>query len=86
MCIRDRSKDVLVCDVPNVRLAEERQSVMLTEGEERDRSFDDLADTAVRPAMAFGLEGSDQLFVALVPARGVEEGAQKATGSVGRGL
>lgn len=79
-------EDVLVCDVPDIRLAEERQSVMLTESEERDRSFDDLADPAVRPTMAFGLEGGDQLFVAFVPARGVEEGAQKAAGCVGRGL
>jgi hypothetical protein len=80
-----KAEDVLVCDVADVRLAEERQSVVLTEGEERDRSFDDLADPAVRTAVAFGLEGGDQLLVAFVPAGGVEEGAQETAGGVGRG-
>ncbi|GGL16731.1 hypothetical protein GCM10010094_91950 [Streptomyces flaveus] len=80
-----QAEDVLVCDVADVRLAEERQSVMLTEGEERDRSFDDLADPAVRTAVTFGLEGGDKLLVALVPAGGVEEGAQEAAGGVFRG-
>lgn len=75
-----QAEDVLVGDVADVRLAEERQSVVLAEGEERDGSFDDLADPAVRPSVAFGFEGGDQLLVAFVPAGGIKEGTQEAAG------
>src|SRR3954471_11682639 len=40
--------DLLMCHVSDPRLAEEGQSVMLAEREERDRAFDDLREFAVR--------------------------------------
>src|SRR5262245_40875937 len=67
--LRD-SDDVLVRDVSDVGDAVERQRVVLTEGEERDRPFDDLADPAVRTTAALGGKGGEQLVIYFVAAAG----------------
>ena len=70
--------DPLVGDVADVDVAEERQGMVLAQGEERDWAFDDLGDLAVRAAPALGREGREQLGVALVARGRVEQGAQEA--------
>jgi hypothetical protein len=61
------AQNVLMRDVPNVGLAEERQAVVLAPGKERYQPFDDLTDAAVRSAAALGRERLDQLFVPSYP-------------------
>jgi hypothetical protein len=60
--------DALVGHVADVDVAEERQGVVLAQGEERDRALDDLGDLAVGPAAAFGRERGEQLGIALIAA------------------
>src|SRR2546429_7644565 len=68
--------DLLVRDVPDIRVAVEWQGVVLAEGIELDRPLDDLADSAVGPAMAFGRKRGQQLGVALIAGGGFIERAQ----------
>src|SRR5207245_4141822 len=58
--------DVLVGDVTQVGVAEERKGVMLAQRMKGYRPFDHLAQVAVRTALAFRRNGSDQLVIALV--------------------
>ena len=55
--------------------------MVLAEGEERDRTFDDLGDLAVRATQALGRKGGQQLRVALVARGRVEQCPEKATRS-----
>src|SRR5207302_10691971 len=57
---------------------EERQGVVLAEGEEVDRPLDDLAQTAVRAVPALGREGGQEVRVPLVAGRGLEERLEEA--------
>src|SRR5689334_10655279 len=60
------SDDLLVRYVADVRVAVERQRVMLAERVELDRAFDDLADRAVGTAVALGRKRGQKLGVTLV--------------------
>src|SRR4029077_4935495 len=62
----------------DVRVAVEGQRVALAQREELDGPLDELADAAVRSAVALGREGGKQLGVALVALGGVEKGPQVA--------
>ena len=65
-------------DIAHVGDTEERQGVVLAEGEEVDRPLDDLAQTAVRAAAALGREGGQEVRVTLVAGRGLEERLEEA--------
>ena len=53
--------------------AEERECVVLAEGGERDRALDDLARRRVRGRTTLGRKCGQQLRVAVVPCRRVDE-------------
>src|SRR6266571_9206083 len=73
--------DVLVRDVADKRVAVEGQRVVLAEREELDGPLDDLADVAVRPAVALGRKGCQELGIAFVTGRGLEQRTQEAAWS-----
>src|SRR5712664_1130498 len=60
-------------DVADIRVTVERKRVVLAERVELDRSLDDLADVAVRPAVALSRESSQKLGVTLVAAGRLEQ-------------
>src|SRR5437773_11935089 len=62
----------------------EGERVVLAKRVELDRSFDDLADVAVRPAVALGRKGGEELGVALIAGGRIEQGAQVTLGGVAR--
>src|SRR5690348_4992930 len=70
--------DLLVRDVAEEGVAVERQRVVLAQRVEVDRSLDDLADVAVRTAVAFGRKRGEQLGVALITGRRLEQGVEVA--------
>src|SRR6266550_701479 len=76
--LRD-ADDLFVRDVADVGVAVEREYVMLAQRVELDRSLDDLADAAVRAAVTLGRKGGEELRVAFVSGRRLEQGAQVAT-------
>ena len=76
--------DLLVGDVPDVRPPEERQDVVLAQGEERDRPLDDLRQLAVGAAVALGREGGQQLRVAVVAVGRVEQRPDEPARGLGR--
>src|SRR5690349_11825460 len=63
--LRD-ADDMLMRDVPYIGAPDEWKGVVLAEREEGDRSLDDLAQATVGSAAAFGLEGFDELGIAVV--------------------
>src|SRR5258706_16396533 len=65
-------------DVTDVRVTVEGQRMVLAQREELDRPLDELADRAVRPAVALGRKRGEQLRVAFVSARRVVHGAEEA--------
>src|SRR5438477_5141103 len=71
--------DALVRDIPDPRLAEERERMMLADGMKRDRTLHDLADAAVGALIAFGWKRCHQFGITFISLRGVEERADKAT-------
>ena len=76
--------DVLVGDVADVRVAEERKGMVLAERIKGNGPFNHLADLAVGAAVALGGKGGHQLGVALVAFRRVEHGAKITLGGLGR--
>ena len=79
-----QADDVLVRDVADVGAAENRQGMVLAQAEELDRAFDQLADPAVRAAPALGGEDGEQLRVAVVAGRAIEQGLDEAPRGVAR--
>src|SRR5438128_2667985 len=75
--------DLLVRHVPDVGPPVEGERVVLAEREERDRALDHLADPAVRAPAALGGEGGQELGVALVAGRRVEQRPQEPLGGPG---
>src|ERR1700682_2050486 len=71
-------------DVAGVSVPVERERLVLRQGEELDRSFDDLADAAVRAATALGRKRGEQLGIAFIAHGRVEQRAQVAGWSVAR--
>src|SRR4029077_20433394 len=61
-----------------------RQRVVLAQRVEVDRTFDDLADVAVRPTVTLRRKSGKELGVALVAGRGLEEGVQVPARSITR--
>src|SRR6478672_5924263 len=57
-------KDLVACDVADVRGPVEGQCMVLAEREKRDRAFDDLAVTALDCGGAFRWERGPQLRIA----------------------
>src|SRR5579872_6301752 len=70
--------NMLVRDVANVGIAMERQSVMFAEREEADRSLDHLAQVAIHVSPALGIEHFEELGIAIVAFRRLEESLEKA--------
>ena len=70
--------DLLVRDVADERVPVEGQGVVLAERVELDRPLDDLADVAVRTAVALRGERCEHLGIALVARGGLEERTQVA--------
>src|SRR2546421_13009399 len=68
-------------DVADVGVTVEGKNVMLAQRVELDRSFDDLDDAAIRPAVAFGRESCQQLRIPFVARDRFEERTQIAAGS-----
>ena len=69
--------DLLVGDVADMGHSVKRERMVLAQREEGDGSLDDLADPAIGAAAALGREGREQLVIALVPRRGVEQSKQE---------
>ncbi len=65
--------DLLVGHIRDMSHPVEGQRVVLAQGVEGDRPFDNLAQSAVEPPVALGREGGEQLRVALIASRGVEQ-------------
>src|SRR5215211_3505728 len=63
--LRD-ADDIFMSDIAHIRLAVKGESMVFTQSKERDRSFYDLADAAVRFAAALGVKDSQQLRVAVI--------------------
>ena len=70
--------DVLMRDVAHVGMSVKRERMVLTERKEVDRPLNHLAQTAVRPTPAFGLERREQFRVALITFGRVIQGADIA--------
>src|SRR5665811_2098208 len=70
--------DLLMGDVPDVGPAEERQDVVLAQGEERNRPFYDLGQLAVGSAMTFGRERRQELGIPVVAVRCVKQRTDEA--------
>src|SRR3954454_13443048 len=79
-------QDLLVGDVAEPGVADEREGVVLAERGELDRPFDDLGELAVTPAPALRAERGDELWIALVPVRRLDEGPDEPTRRVTRGV
>src|SRR4051794_1580062 len=65
--------DLLVGDVADIGLAEERQRVVLTQRVERDWPFDDLGEFAAGVAVALRRERRHELGVALITIGRIEQ-------------
>jgi hypothetical protein len=79
------ANDPRASDVAHVGMPEKWQGVVFAERKERDRPLDHLVQSAIRLSPAFGREGRDQLGVAVIACRYVQEGADKAPWGVPRG-
>ena len=71
---------MLVRDVADIGMTEERKGVVFAEGVEGDRALDHLADLAIGTTRALGGKRGDQLGVALVAFGRVEHRSQVAVG------
>ena len=67
-------------DVPDVSVTVEGKHVVFAQRVELDGSLDDLADAAIRPAVAFGREGRQELWIAFVACGRFEKRMQIAAG------
>ena len=67
---------MLVGDVAEVGVAEERKGVVLAERVKGNRSVDDLAELTVGTPIALGRKGCDQLVVTLITLGRIEHRTQ----------
>ncbi len=80
-----KPKYVFVRDVPDVYSTIERERMVLAKRGEGDRSFDYLAQPAVRSAAALGVKDPYEFWIAFIALSGIEQRLQEAARRVGRG-